>query len=62
MRRVSMKCLGDALSSLVIYSGKLQIPYYAFAVGLDDLRVVTMLCPDGKERLRRLMEVIRREA
>ena len=48
------------LSSLGVYSGKLQIPYEAFAAGIGDHRVVTTLCPGGKERMRRLMEVIRR--
>ena len=48
------------LSSLGVYSGKLQIPYEAFAAGIGDHRVVTTLCPGGKERMRRLMEVVRR--
>lgn len=47
------------LSSLGVYSGKLQIPYEAFAAGIGDYRIVTTLCPGGKERLRRLMEVVR---
>jgi threonine dehydrogenase-like Zn-dependent dehydrogenase len=46
------------LSSLGVYSGKLQIPYDAFAAGIGDYRVVTTLCPGGKERMRRLMEVV----
>ncbi len=48
------------LSSLGVYSGKLQLPYDAFAAGLGDHRIVTTLCPGGKERMRRLLEVIRR--
>jgi threonine dehydrogenase-like Zn-dependent dehydrogenase len=51
---------GGTLSSLGVYSGKLQIPYEAFAAGLGDHRIVTTLCPGGKERMRRLLEVIRR--
>jgi alcohol dehydrogenase len=51
---------GGTLSSLGVYSGKLQLPYDAFAAGLGDHRVVTTLCPGGKERMRRLMEVVRR--
>lgn len=47
------------LSSLGVYSGKLQIPYEALAAGLGDHRIVTTLCPGGKERMRRLMEVVR---
>ena len=47
------------LSSLGVYSGKLELPYEAFAAGLGDHRIVTTLCPGGKERMRRLMEVVR---
>ena len=50
---------GGTLSSLGVYSGKLQIPYQAFAAGLGDHRIVTTLCPGGKERMRRLMSVVR---
>ena len=51
---------GGTLSSLGVYSGKLQVPYDAFAAGLGDHRIVTTLCPGGKERMRRLMEIVRR--
>jgi threonine dehydrogenase-like Zn-dependent dehydrogenase len=50
---------GGTLSSLGVYSGKLQVPYEAFAAGLGDHKIVTTLCPGGKERMRRLMEVVR---
>jgi threonine dehydrogenase-like Zn-dependent dehydrogenase len=50
---------GGTLSSLGVYSGKLQIPYQAFAAGLGDHRIVTTLCPGGKERMRRLMNMVR---
>ncbi len=50
---------GGTLSSLGVYAGKLQVPYEAFAAGLGDYRIVTTLCPGGKERMRRLMEVVR---
>ena len=50
---------GGTLSSLGVYSGKLQIPYEAFAAGLGDHRLVTTLCPGGKERMRRLIEMVR---
>ena len=50
---------GGTLSSLGVYSGKLELPYDAFAAGLGDHRVVTTLCPGGKERMRRLMELVR---
>ena len=52
---------GGTLSSLGVYSGKLQVPYDAFAAGLGDHRIVTTLCPGGKERMRRLMEVVKRK-
>jgi len=50
---------GGTLSSLGVYSGKLQMPYETFAAGLGDHRIVTTLCPGGKERMRRLMEMVR---
>jgi threonine dehydrogenase-like Zn-dependent dehydrogenase len=46
------------LSSLGVYSGKLQMPYDAFSAGLGDHRIVTTLCPGGKERMRRLMSLV----
>ena len=49
---------GGTLSSLGVYSGDLVIPGDAFAAGLGDHRIVTSLCPGGKERMRRLMTVI----
>jgi len=49
---------GGCLSSLGVYSGDLTIPLNAFAAGLGDLSIVTTLCPGGKDRMRRLMEVI----
>jgi 2-desacetyl-2-hydroxyethyl bacteriochlorophyllide A dehydrogenase len=50
---------GGTLSSLGVYSGKLSLPMEAFAAGLGDHKIVTTLCPGGKERMRRLMELIR---
>ena len=49
---------GGTLSSLGVYSGDLVIPLDAFAAGLGDHRIVSGLCPGGKERMRRLMSVI----
>jgi alcohol dehydrogenase len=49
---------GGTLSSLGVYAGKLVAPYEAFYAGLGDQRIVTTLCPGGKERMRRLMELI----
>ena len=55
-----LRCLrpGGTLSSLGVYSGKLQLPYDAFAAGLGDNKIVTTLCPGGKERMRRLMSMV----
>jgi len=49
---------GGVLSSLGVYSGKLSLPLDAFASGLGDHQIVTTLCPGGKERMRRLMDVV----
>jgi threonine dehydrogenase-like Zn-dependent dehydrogenase len=52
---------GGVLSSLGVYSGKLALPVDAFAAGLGDHTIVTTLCPGGKERMRRLMNVVASE-
>ena len=49
---------GGTLSSLGVYSGKLAVPYDAFAAGIGDYKIVTTLCPGGKERMRRLMSMV----
>jgi len=49
---------GGTMSSLGVYSGKLQLPYDAFAAGLGDHTIVTTLCPGGKERMERLMRIV----
>ncbi|WP_075220461.1 NAD(P)-dependent alcohol dehydrogenase [Acuticoccus yangtzensis] len=49
---------GGTLSSLGVYSGDLSLPLGPFAAGLGDHTIRTTLCPGGKERMRRLMEVI----
>ena len=49
---------GGTLSSLGVYSGKLGMPLDAIAAGLGDHTIVTTLCPGGKERMRRLMNVV----
>ena len=51
---------GGVLSSLGVYSGKLVAPYEAIYAGLGDQRIVTTLCPGGKERMRRLIEMVAR--
>jgi threonine dehydrogenase-like Zn-dependent dehydrogenase len=52
---------GGTLSSLGVYSSDLRIPVGAFAAGLGDHKIVTTLCPGGKERMRRLMDVVAAE-
>ena len=49
---------GGTLSSLGVYSADLRIPLDAFTAGLGDNKIVTSLCPGGKERMRRLMGVV----
>ena len=49
---------GGTLSSLGVYSGDLTIPMSAFGAGLAELKIVTTLCPGGKERMRRLLNVV----
>lgn len=49
---------GGTLSSLGVYSKDIMIPIGAFAAGLADHRIITTLCPGGKERMRRMMSVI----
>ena len=50
---------GGTLSSLGMYSDNLKLPYPVIERGLGDYRIVTTLCPGGKERMRRLMEIVR---
>jgi len=52
---------GGTLSSLGVYADDLTIPLAAFHAGLGDHKIVTSLCPGGKERMRRLMNVIASE-
>ncbi len=49
---------GGTLSSLGVYSTDLVIPLSAFHAGLGDHKIVTSLCPGGKERMRRLINVV----
>jgi threonine dehydrogenase-like Zn-dependent dehydrogenase len=50
---------GGTLSSLGVYSGKLEVPQDAFGAGLAGYRIVTTLCPGGKERMTRLLDMVR---
>ena len=49
---------GGTLSSLGVYSEKISIPLQPFAAGLGDHKIVTTLCPGGKERMRRLLDLV----
>lgn len=49
---------GGTLSSLGVYSNDLKIPLSAFSAGLGDNKIITSLCPGGKERMRRLLNVV----
>ncbi|HVT92755.1 MAG TPA: alcohol dehydrogenase catalytic domain-containing protein [Bryobacteraceae bacterium] len=50
---------GGILSSVGVYSGHLNLPLDAIGAGLADQRIVTTLCPGGKERMSRLMRLVR---
>ncbi|WP_374614769.1 NAD(P)-dependent alcohol dehydrogenase [Sphingorhabdus sp.] len=49
---------GGTLSSLGVYSTNLTIPFGAYHAGLGDHHIVSTLCPGGKERMRRLIEIV----
>ncbi|MFN3070860.1 NAD(P)-dependent alcohol dehydrogenase [Serratia sp. J2] len=53
---------GGTLSSLGVYSDDLQLPVSAIASGLGDHTIRTALCPGGKERMRRMMNVLQHSA
>jgi alcohol dehydrogenase len=38
---------------------KLEVPVEPFVYGIGDKRILTTLCPGGKERMRTLMELVR---
>ena len=61
-RRSRTRCarLGQAARSRASAStpGKLVAPYEAIYAGLGDQKIVTTLCPGGKERMRRLMAMV----
>ena len=49
---------GGVLSSLGVYAGHLRVPNDAIGAGLADQTIITTLCPGGKERMRRLMNIV----
>jgi hypothetical protein len=50
---------GGTVSSLGVYSGHLNLPLEAIAAGLADQTICTTLCPGCKERMRRLMSIVK---
>lgn len=49
---------GGTLSSVGIYAGPLRIPATVIGDGLNDVRIVTTLCPGGKKRMARLLGMV----
>ncbi|MBL8217478.1 MAG: zinc-binding dehydrogenase [Bryobacterales bacterium] len=49
---------GGTMSSVGVYAGHLRVPVEAIGAGLNDIRIVTTLCPGGKERMHRLMRLV----
>jgi threonine dehydrogenase-like Zn-dependent dehydrogenase len=56
--------VGGTISSLGVYPaelGTIGVPLKEFGYGIGDKRVVSTLCPGGKERMRRLMDLVKNE-
>ncbi|CAN7598275.1 zinc-binding dehydrogenase [Peribacillus frigoritolerans] len=49
---------GGCISSVGIYSGHVQIPIEHFAGGMGDHRIITTLCPGGRERMNQLISLV----
>ena len=50
---------GGRVSSLGVYGGKLELPLESYVYGIGDKQILSTLCPGGKERMRKLMEMVR---
>jgi len=50
---------GGIVSSLGVYGGKLEVPLESYVYGIGDKQILSTLCPGGKERMRKLMEMVR---
>ena len=50
---------GGIVSSLGVYGGKLEIPVESFIYGIGDKKILSTLCPGGKERMNTLMSLVR---
>ncbi|MGH7901246.1 MAG: alcohol dehydrogenase catalytic domain-containing protein [Thermodesulfobacteriota bacterium] len=56
--------VGGTISSLGVYPahlGNIGVPLQDFGFGLADKKIVSTLCPGGKERMRRLISLVRNE-
>jgi threonine dehydrogenase-like Zn-dependent dehydrogenase len=56
--------VGGTISSLGVYPaeiGKIGVPLSEFGYGIADKKIVSTLCPGGKERMRRLISLIKNE-
>ena len=49
---------GGIVSSLGVYGGKLEIPVEPFIYGIGDKKILSTLCPGGKERMNTLMRLV----
>ncbi|MBM3783804.1 MAG: zinc-binding dehydrogenase [Acidobacteria bacterium] len=49
---------GGVVSSVGVYAHNLSVDLGAFGAGIADKRIVTTLCPGGKERMTRLMRLV----
>jgi threonine dehydrogenase-like Zn-dependent dehydrogenase len=61
-----VKCtkVGGTISSLGVYPahlGNIGVPLQDFGFGIADKKIVTTLCPGGKERMRRLISLVKNE-
>ena len=50
---------GGIVSSLGVYGGKLEVPLESYVYGIGDKQILSTLCPGGKERMHKLMELVR---
>jgi threonine dehydrogenase-like Zn-dependent dehydrogenase len=50
---------GGRVSSLGVYGGKLEVEAESYVYGIGDKQILSTLCPGGKERMRKLMEMVR---
>lgn len=49
---------GGTLSTTGYYYGHLRLPLQSFGSAIENVRIVTVMSPGGKERLRRLMRLV----